>query len=269
MKYFLHDTSASDDEKITELYLKHGYEGTGLFYAALEKIGKQEKPIKTEILKSQLRIGKHLEKVWNFIEEIGLISSTNGESFSEQLLNYAQSYEIRREKTREKVSQWRKRQEDKKNVTGYVPVSNPPKVKESKVNKNKRKEIYKESDFLTKIISTFQEIYFEIFQTEYIITNIGKERSAAGKILKVYKDKNPDSDSEKSLKDFKDFFLSCCSVRDNWLRDNVSIPNIHSKINEYKTQIKNGGNSKIRSVASRSAEIEGMVNAVADAKGLQ
>ena len=70
MKYYLHDTSAFDDEKISELFINFGYEGLGIFYTALEKIGKQEKPIKTAILKSQLRIGKRLEKCWLFIEQM-------------------------------------------------------------------------------------------------------------------------------------------------------------------------------------------------------
>lgn len=139
MKYYLHDTSAFDDEKVTELYLKFGYEGLGLFYTLLEKIARQEKPIKTEVLKAQLSVGKHLEKCWKFMEEIGIISATNGDTFNERLLNFAQSYEIKKEKTRKKVSEWRERQRDMENVTGYVPVSNPPKVKLSKV-KEKEKE---------------------------------------------------------------------------------------------------------------------------------
>ena len=57
--------------------MEFGYEGLGLFYTLLEKIAKQEKPIKTEVLKKQLNVGKKLEKVWNFMEEIGLISSNN------------------------------------------------------------------------------------------------------------------------------------------------------------------------------------------------
>jgi hypothetical protein len=140
MKYFLHDTNSFDDEKITALYLKFGYEGLGLFYTALEKMGKQEKPIRTDILKAQLRVGKRLEKCWKFMEEIGIISSNNGETFNKQLLNFSETYQIKKEKTREKVSEWRKRQEDIKNVTSYVPVSNPPKVKESKVKESKIKK---------------------------------------------------------------------------------------------------------------------------------
>ena len=140
MKYYLHDTSSFDDEKITELYLKFGYEGLGLFYTMLEKIARQEKPIKTEVLKAQLNIGKHLDKCWNFMEEIGLISSTNGDTFNERLLNFSESYEIKKENTKKRVAEWREKQRDIENVTCYSGVSNAPKVKLSKVNKEKEEE---------------------------------------------------------------------------------------------------------------------------------
>ena len=147
MKYYLHDTSSFDYEKITELYLKFGYEGLGLFYTLLEKIARQEKPIKTEVLKAQLGVGKRLEKCWKFMEEIGIISSTNGETFNERLLNFSQSYEIKKEKTRKRVLEWREKQKDNENVTCYEPVSNASKVKLSKVNKEEKEE--SNFDFLT------------------------------------------------------------------------------------------------------------------------
>jgi len=117
--------------------MNFGYEGLGLFYTFLEKIGKQEKPIKTDVIKVQLKVGKKLNKCWLFMEEIGLISSNNGESFNEQILNFSGKYQIKKEKTRKKVAEWRKSQADKESVTSYVPVSNPPKVKESKVKESK------------------------------------------------------------------------------------------------------------------------------------
>ena len=143
MKYFLHDTNSFDDEKVTELYLRFGYEGLGLFYTALEKIAKQEKPIKTEVLKAQLKVGKRLNKCWKFMEEIELISSLNGESFNEKLLNFSENYQIKKEKNKEKIAEWREKQKDTKSVTGYVPVRNPPKVNISKVNINIREENFK------------------------------------------------------------------------------------------------------------------------------
>jgi hypothetical protein len=137
MKYFLHDCNAFDDEKICELFMEFGYEGIGLFYVALEKIGKQEKPIKTSVLKSQLKVGKRLEKCWKFMEKIGIINTLNGESFNENILNFSEKYTIKKEKTRKKISEWRENQIVTKNVTSYKVECNPPKVKESKVNENK------------------------------------------------------------------------------------------------------------------------------------
>jgi hypothetical protein len=140
MKYFLHDCNAFDDEKISELYMKFGYEGLGLFYTTLEKIGKQEKPVKTAVLKSQLKVGKKLEKCWKFMEEIGVINTLNGETFNENILKFSEKFAIKKEKNREKISEWRKNQQVTKNVTSYEPNCNHPKVNISKVKENKIKE---------------------------------------------------------------------------------------------------------------------------------
>ena len=134
MKYFLHDSSSFNDEKITELYLEYGYEGLGLFYTILEKLALQEKPIKTNVLKHQLNVGKKLEKCWTFMEEIDLISSNNGETFNKQLLNFSEKYQIKKEKNAKRISEWRENQQLSENVTRSEHDCNTPKVKESKLN---------------------------------------------------------------------------------------------------------------------------------------
>jgi len=136
MKYYLHDTNSFQDEKITALYQKFGYEGLGLFYTFLEKIAAQEQPINTDVLKFQLKVGKKLEKCWNFMESIGLLSSNNGETFNKQLLNFSEKFEIKKEKNRNRVAQWRENQKSKESVTHYEHVRNAPKVKESKVKES-------------------------------------------------------------------------------------------------------------------------------------
>jgi hypothetical protein len=151
MKYYLHDSNAFNDEKITRLYIQFGYEGLGLFYTCLEKFAQQEKPINTLVLKHQLNIGKRLEKCWLFMEQIGLLSSNNGETFNKQLLNFSESYKIKKEKNAKRILEWREKQDNIKNVTCNESVSNTPKVKESKVNEieypenfsEKRKELFK------------------------------------------------------------------------------------------------------------------------------
>ena len=122
--------------------MKYGYEGLGLFYTALEKFAAQEKPIKTEALRTQLQIGKRLSKIFEFCEKIGIICSSNGESFSKELLNFSEKYKIKKQKTAERVARFRERY---KNVTRYDCVSNAPKVKESKVNKIVRNASTKET----------------------------------------------------------------------------------------------------------------------------
>lgn len=126
MKYFLHDTNALQDEKISLLFMKFGYEGIGLFYVILEKLALQEKPINTEVLKSQLGVKKRLEKCWSFLEEIGLISSQNGQTFNIKLLNFREIMSEKKQKTKERVSQWREKQKVIKNVTHNEPVGNTP-----------------------------------------------------------------------------------------------------------------------------------------------
>lgn len=133
MKYFLHDSNAFNDEKITMLFIEFGYEGLGLFYTILEKIAAQEKPVNTKVLKEQLRVGKKLNKCWEFMEKIEIISSNNGETFNKQLLNYSEKYQIKKEKTAERLSQWRENQKNKENETRSELDSNASKVKVSKV----------------------------------------------------------------------------------------------------------------------------------------
>ena len=140
MKYFLHDSSSFNDEKITELYLEYGYEGLGLFYTILEKLALQEKPIKTNVLKHQLNVGKKLEKVWRFIEQIDLISSNNGETFNKQLLNFSKKYQVSKEKNAKRISEWRENQVVSENVTRSELVRNACKVKLSKVKEINNKE---------------------------------------------------------------------------------------------------------------------------------
>jgi hypothetical protein len=145
MKYFLHSTDSFQDEKIAELFLHFGYEGLGLFYTILEKIAFSESPIKTKVLKHQLKVGKKLEKCWKFMESLGLISSNNDETFNLRILSYSEKYQIKKEKNKERILKHRENQKVTENVTHYNAECIPPKVNiKSKVNK--RKEIQIQGD---------------------------------------------------------------------------------------------------------------------------
>jgi len=150
MKYFLHDSSSFEDEKISILFMEFGYEGLGLFYTILEKLAKQEKPINTKVLKMQLKVGKKLEKCWSFMEEIGIISSNNGETFNKRLIKFGESMDKKRENTSKRVSQYRDNQKDAENVTRYNDVSNAPNLTKHNLTKEDTKVSIPLPDFHEK-----------------------------------------------------------------------------------------------------------------------
>ena len=206
MKYYLHDSSSFQDERITELYIKFGYEGLGLFYTLLEKIALQEKPVKTLVLKRQLNVGKRLEKCWKFMEEIGIISSSISET-----------YKIKKEKNRERISQWRENQSVKENVMCNESVRNAGKVKRSKVNEIKLKEIIKEdgeekSPQCIEILDAYDfEILWELYDKK--VGNKEKLKKKWNKLKQTekedvfiyipkYKKSNPEKKYRKNLETF-------------------------------------------------------------------
>lgn len=231
MKYYLHDTSAFEDEKITMLFLKFGYEGIGLFYTILEKLAKQEKPINTLVLKSQLKVGKRLEKRWAYMEEIGIISSNNGETFNEQLLNYSEKYRIKKEKTREKVMQWRKNQEDKNNVTGYIDVCNTPKVKESKVKESKEENILPKNSFLDRAkifynseLQKTKDENYKIF-VEFLFGN-NHTKKPFPKVLKL--------ENQLSYESFCQLMAKCSDAKIKFLDMVLELENYKGADKKYK-----------------------------------
>lgn len=124
MKYFLHNVDSLADDKVALLFIEHGYEGVGLFYCILEKLAKKEKAVNTKVLKHQLKVGKKLEKCWKFMEEIELISSNNGETFNENLLNFGESMTEKREKKRKWIQEQRENQNNTNSVDVYRKKKN-------------------------------------------------------------------------------------------------------------------------------------------------
>lgn len=163
-----------------------GYEGLGLFYTALEKFAQQEKPVKTSVLKKQLNIGKKLEKCWSFMETIGLISSNNGESFNKQLLKYSENYKIKKEKTAERLKQWRENQQVTENETHFKQVRNTSKVKISKVNRSKVKVDEIINPTLEDVLAYFDENGYsrEVANKAYhYYNNLGWKNSKGNQVV--------------------------------------------------------------------------------------
>lgn len=241
MKYYLHDSSSFNDEKITELYLEFGYEGLGLFYTILEKLAMQEKPIKTKVLKHQLNVGKKLEKCWSFMEQIDLISTNNGETFNKQLLNFSQKYQVSKEKNAKRIAEWRENQSVSENVTRYEHVSNTPKVNKSKVKESKVNNI---QDF-----EYFWEIYnkkIDRVKCEKVWNKLSQEEiSKITRCVQDYVNSTPDSKYRKNPltylngKCFNDEInFSYPSNQLGKLQQNMlSLKNVHDQLTE---EIQNG-----------------------------
>lgn len=238
MKYFLHDTNAFDDEKVTELFIEFGYEGVGLFYCTLEKIAKQEKPVKTIVLKRQLKVGKKLDRCWSFMEEIGLICSSNGETFNKQLLNFSEKYKIKKESNAKRVAEWRERQTVTENVTNYEHVRNTTKVKESKV------KVIKDDCVVLKEPTLYEQLvkfWLDEFHKGWTFT--GQHGKAIKSVITKIKDVQGKSNKESTDVSVLESFKLICENLPEWYKEK-DLPIIDSKFNEIMAEIKNNKNGK-------------------------
>lgn len=104
-------------------------------------------------------------------------------------------------------------------------------------------------DFVENIIEIFADTYYRYKQIKYIKS--AKDRSAVGKLLRVYRRENPRKTSEEALMDFKRFFEQCMQIKDKWYADNISLPIINSKINEIRSIIRGYKNGKESSVSDQ------------------
>lgn len=259
MKYFLHDSNSFQDEKIGMLFDKCGFEGLGLFYTVLEKLAYQEKPINTNVLKRQLHVGKKLEKCWQFMEEIELISSNNGETFNGNLLKFSEKFQIKSEKNRKRIAEWRENQSLTKNVTRTENVCNSPKdkISKDKISKDntssfdapasKPEKIPKLKTLHASAIENFCAIYLEKFHTKYIFSG-AKDGTAIKQLLEKIKSKTIEANMESSDENILtglDIFLK--SITDKWVLDNFNPAVINLKFNDLFKNAKNGHSNNIKS----------------------
>jgi len=238
MKYYLHDSNAFNDEKVTLLYMKYGYEGVGLFYVILEKLSQQEKPVPEIVLKTQLNIKKKLEKVLNFMYEIDVLSVRNGEVFSETLLNFSEKYLIKKENTRKRVSEWREKQVDKKNVTSYKHVRNSPK---DKITKDK---IIKDNVSEPSLHSVLKKIFLDYYLVNKQIEYYWQAKDGMNLKQLITKLKHY-TDEDKIPASFQAMLEQ---NKDKWINDNLSISIINSKFNEIVSKIKGSTDPRLEEI---------------------
>lgn len=107
--------------------------------------------------------------------------------------------------------------------------------KEEKEKKKRNPPNKSGRDFIDRILNIFSNEY-----GGYVALHREKERKAIGVLLKHYKKSFPNSTSEETLQDLRDFFKVCINIKDNWLRTHMSPSTIVSKFNEINKIINNG-----------------------------
>jgi len=134
---------------------------------------------------------------------------------------------------------------DKALISPLQGLKDKEKDKEKDKDKDKggfggKNDSEEKSDFIDSMISIFQEVYEDFNQVPYIITNKGKERSAAGKLAQIYRKNNPDVATIQALESMKTYFRACVSINDDWLRKRMSLSVILDRFTEINNILKNG-----------------------------
>ena len=114
------------------------------------------------------------------------------------------------------------------------------------------------NDFIDDLVKCFAEKYSKLRDLDYTITNKGKERAAAAKILKIYKGKYPESDTESTLDGLGNYFEDCLNIPDKWLNQNMSLSMIVNKFNDINYILKNGNKPTKGQPATTDAELAGV-----------
>jgi hypothetical protein len=93
---------------------------------------------------------------------------------------------------------------------------------------------------------------------EYYVTNQGKEKAAAGKLLNIWKTKYPEATTSQARESFTSFFRACVHLNDDFLQKNMSIPIILSSLNKINGLLKHG-TGKRNGTGATDAEIAGII----------
>lgn len=94
-----------------------------------------------------------------------------------------------------------------------------------------------EKDFIDQVVELYQRRYKVARNRPYSILTRGKERDAAGRLLKHLKILYPNARSDDMLVILSEFFDQCLAITEEWFFKNMTIPIIASKFNEINAYI--------------------------------
>lgn len=137
------------------------------------------------------------------------------------------------------LQQANNKQTTDKQQAGNKQVTSTKEGKEGKEQKKERSKPSKSADFIDQIIDQFVQAH-----GSYEVVSKGKERAAAGRLLNIYKERNPAATSEEAIAALRHYFNQCVNINDAWLKSHMSLPIIIDKFNQINTILKNGGIKK-------------------------
>jgi len=144
------------------------------------------------------------------------------------------------------------------NITG-IPIEIPEPVQEipsPPVREAKRKPT--DYTFIDGIIGEFKRAHLKAYGIAYEVINVGMERQAAGTLLKLYRASNPNGTSDDAIEAMRMTFKIIMDIRDDWLRNHMSLTTITSKYNDIKKiiQLKDNGNKRNKDGTTPATEQE-------------
>ena len=119
----------------------------------------------------------------------------------------------------------------KQELKNYKEINNNIRDPEKKFSGNPP------NDFIDLIINTFSEEYEKVNKTPYVTISKGKERAAAGKILKLHKEKQPDMTSDETIVSLRTYFRACVKIPDKWHHEKMSLSHLVSNFNEINNKL--------------------------------
>ncbi len=110
-------------------------------------------------------------------------------------------------------------------------------------------------DFIDKLTDCFAQKFKQSRGIDYEITNRGKERAAAAKLLGIFRKKYPDAPAEEAFECLSNYFGLCLKISDKWLAENMCLPIILNQFNKINSILKNGTQRTKNGAGATSPEL--------------
>jgi hypothetical protein len=167
------------------------------------------------------------------MEEIGLISTNNGETFNKQLLNFSEKFQIKSEKNKIRIAKWRENQALIENVTHSECVRNADKEQLITVNNNKD-NILLEKESKENLVDIDKNILEQNLTAEKIDSNPPAPFTTKGqKKEKMKFEPNFDFCENSPLKEVLKRWLKYKEWKGQRYKGQDSIETMFKKLNEY------------------------------------